>query len=69
VDGREGPDHGDGDGLLPQVRVIGKTEGRKRAGRYSLRPSEEAAKGAEKPTKKETHPVRKPSRGWNSSER
>jgi hypothetical protein len=37
--------------------------------RYSLKASEEAATGAEKPTKKETQPLKNPARGLNNRAR
>ncbi|MBA7581265.1 hypothetical protein ES708_23167 [subsurface metagenome] len=37
--------------------------------KYSLNPIEAAAIGAENPTINETHPLRKPAKGWNNFER
>ena len=42
---------------------IKKRDGNARA-RYSLQPMADAAMGAEKPTTKETQPLRKPNSGW-----
>jgi hypothetical protein len=57
---------------IERLRISGspqpKSPGKARL-KYSLKPSDDAANGAEKPTKNDTQPLRKPNAGWNNVDR